>query len=160
MPPGLTESEKRRLGITGVCWSTHTTFFMSSKLGSLGTTSKKGGRYSSTMPAGQGGGSEDGGGRGVHPHPVHHGRPGGTTRLLPALRTTGGMAGGMCLTWAPPGRWQLAVVPLGPALAPVQHQPHYEYQLQQQLRYQPLALWPPPFSTWWSACQLAQLISA
>lgn len=42
-PPGLTGSEKSRLGITGVCWSTHTTFFMSSKLGSLGTASKKGG---------------------------------------------------------------------------------------------------------------------
>lgn len=34
----------------GLCWSTHTTFFISSKLGSEGTMSKKGGRYSSTIP--------------------------------------------------------------------------------------------------------------
>lgn len=34
----------------GLCWSTHTTFLISSKLGSNCTTSKKGGRYSSTMP--------------------------------------------------------------------------------------------------------------
>ena len=38
----------------GVLCSMHTTFFMSSKLGSLGTASKKGGRYSSTMPMGCG----------------------------------------------------------------------------------------------------------
>lgn len=34
----------------GLCWSTDTTFFISSKLGSEGTRSKKGGRYSSTIP--------------------------------------------------------------------------------------------------------------
>lgn len=38
-PRGLTGSAASRLGMVGVCWSTHTTFFMSSKLGSLGTTS-------------------------------------------------------------------------------------------------------------------------
>lgn len=69
------------------------------------------------------------------------------------------------------GRWELALalalVPLvapapTAALALVQHQPHHEYQLRHQLqhRYEPLALWPPPRSTWWPACQLAQLISA
>jgi hypothetical protein len=35
----LTGSAASRLGMVGVCWSTHTTFFMSSKLGSLGTMS-------------------------------------------------------------------------------------------------------------------------
>ena len=49
---GLTGSENHLLGMLGLCWSTHTTFFMSSKLGSLGTTSWKGGLYSSTMPGG------------------------------------------------------------------------------------------------------------
>lgn len=41
--PLLTESENHLLGMLGLCWSIHTTFFMSSKLGSLGTTSWKGG---------------------------------------------------------------------------------------------------------------------
>ena len=36
--------------MTGLCWSMQTTFFMSSKLGSLGTQSWKGGRYSSAIP--------------------------------------------------------------------------------------------------------------
>lgn len=39
----LTGSEYNRLGMVGVCWSTQTTFFISSKLGSVGTKSKKGG---------------------------------------------------------------------------------------------------------------------
>lgn len=36
--------------MTGLCWSIQTTFFISSKLGSLGTQSWKGTRYSSAIP--------------------------------------------------------------------------------------------------------------
>ena len=46
----LTGWECSLLCMLGLCWSTHTTFFISSKLGSDGTMSKKGGRYSSTIP--------------------------------------------------------------------------------------------------------------
>lgn len=52
-----------------------TTFFMSSKLGSLGTASKKGGRYSSTMPAGGGQREGRGGGAGFTPHQGVHSSP-------------------------------------------------------------------------------------
>lgn len=46
----LTGWECSRLWRLGLCWSTHTTFFISSKLGSEGTMSKNGGLYSSTIP--------------------------------------------------------------------------------------------------------------
>lgn len=46
----LTGWECSRLCRLGLYWSTHTTFFISSKLGSEGTTSKNGGLYSSTIP--------------------------------------------------------------------------------------------------------------
>lgn len=39
----LTGSADHRLGMAGRCWSITTTFFMSSKDGSDGTTSQKGG---------------------------------------------------------------------------------------------------------------------
>lgn len=45
--------EWSRLCRLGLCWSTETTFLISSKLGSMGTRSKKGGRYSSTIPGGK-----------------------------------------------------------------------------------------------------------
>ena len=93
----LTGSEKRRLGTAGVLCSTHTTFFMSSKLGSLGTASKKGGRYSSTMPMGCGTQWGGWGARGLQPYR--------RVRGVHSSAALWGLNGMVWWTWAPALCW-------------------------------------------------------